>query len=661
MRQIIGAGDWVLNLLQNGLIFDWLSSPPTSYMEPNNRSALSNMDSLRSTVAAWEKDGFIRRQDSPPLCCNPMTVAVQYNATLDTTKYRPCIDLSRHVNPAIARSTVKLDDLTVAEELILPGDFMTSLDMENQYFQIRLHPSMTQYMGFMVPDPDGTPRYYTFQVMAYGCKPAVTIVTRLLRPIKAFLHRFGIKFTIYIDDGRISAATPRLCSDYMNFTLQVLQLAGWKIQWKKTVLVPTQRLLHLGFITDSVSMTYSITDAKWTTVQLALSDALAKAASATPLPVTDAASLLGRLSSLHRSHGSVVRVLSRSLQHQLGQHVQLFGWTGSFLISPASQAELTLLLQQLPRFNGTFIPNTHAISHVYTLQDVLAKTQDILHSANPVPALFVSDASASHSFIYLADGTFSYVADFPFTDNQAAASSSFRELLAIHNALVHDSHIFASFSSQLVYWQTDNQACVRFLQTGSRQPHIQTLVLDIKKKERDLNIAIIPVWTPRDHSRIAAADAGSRFATSTDEWFIDRQSLAVVFQHFSFFPGSNCIDCFASAANSVCDAFYSLIPQENSLGINFFANSPQQPDLFLCPPVSQIARAFRRLLCLPGKRSLLIVPHWPSSVFWPVLFPGGNRHPAIPASLEFRPTCYSPVPCLFTATRFVFIALLIHT
>ena len=119
---------------------------------------------------------------------------------------------------------------------------------------------MTQYTGFMVPDPGGTPRYYTFQVMAYSCKPAVTIVTRLLCPIKAFLHRFNIKFTNYIDDGSISAATPGLCSDYMNFTLQVLQLAGWKIRWKKTVLVPTQRLLDLGFITDSVSMTYSISD-----------------------------------------------------------------------------------------------------------------------------------------------------------------------------------------------------------------------------------------------------------------------------------------------------------------------------------------------------------------------------------------------------------------
>jgi hypothetical protein len=96
----------------------------------------------------------------------------------------------------------------------------------------------------------------------------------------------------------------------MHFTLQVLQLAGWKIQWKKTVLVPTQRLLHLGFITYSVSMTYSISDTKRSTVQLSLFDALAKAASATSLPVTDATSLLGSLSSLYRSNGSMVCVLN---------------------------------------------------------------------------------------------------------------------------------------------------------------------------------------------------------------------------------------------------------------------------------------------------------------------------------------------------------------
>jgi len=120
--------------------------------------------------------------------------------------------------------------LSVAQELIEPEDYMMSLDLENQFFQIRLHPDMHQYMGFMVPDEDGAPMYFVFRIMAYGCKPAVTIVTRLLRPIKAFLHQCGIKFSMYVDDGRVSAHTPEFCQAQMDFTLLVLQLAGWRIQ-----------------------------------------------------------------------------------------------------------------------------------------------------------------------------------------------------------------------------------------------------------------------------------------------------------------------------------------------------------------------------------------------------------------------------------------------
>jgi hypothetical protein len=205
------------------------------------------------------------------------------------------------------------------------------------------------------------------------------------------------------------------------------------------------------------------------------------------------------------------------------------------------------------------------VSHIYALQDVLEKTDAIISTDSAVPSLFVTDASSSHSFIYLADGSFSYVADFPFSPDEAAASSSYRELLALYRALHTDEQVFRSFASQLVYWQTDNQACVRFLHSGSRQPQIQRIVLSIKTVEKNLNIRILPVWTPRCHTRIVAADAGSRFATSTDEWFIDRTSLTEVFQLLSFFPGPNCIDCFASAANNVCAAFYSLIPQVGTI------------------------------------------------------------------------------------------------
>jgi len=56
---------------------------------------------------------------------------------------------------------------------------------------------------------------------------AVTVVTRLLKPVKVSL---GIKFSMYVDDGWTLAAT-------FDFVLLVLQLAGWRIQWKKTVTI----------------------------------------------------------------------------------------------------------------------------------------------------------------------------------------------------------------------------------------------------------------------------------------------------------------------------------------------------------------------------------------------------------------------------------------
>ena len=97
--------------------------------------------------------------------------------------------------------------LTVVEELVSAGDFMTALDLENQFFQVHLHPAMRDFLGFMALDLSGTPVYFQFVVMPYGCKPAVSIVTHLLKPLKSYFHCLGLRFSVYVDDGRISAST----------------------------------------------------------------------------------------------------------------------------------------------------------------------------------------------------------------------------------------------------------------------------------------------------------------------------------------------------------------------------------------------------------------------------------------------------------------------
>jgi hypothetical protein len=155
-----------------------------------------------------------------------MSVAAKYDPVKDERKLRPCIDLSRHINKCTRVSHAKLDDLTLAQELISKGDYMASFDLANQFFHVKLQQADKKFFGFELPGKDGTPEFYQFTVMAYGYSPAVEVVTRLLRPVKAYLHQIGIKLSIYVDDGRVSASTEGKAWEQFKFALTVLQFSA---------------------------------------------------------------------------------------------------------------------------------------------------------------------------------------------------------------------------------------------------------------------------------------------------------------------------------------------------------------------------------------------------------------------------------------------------
>jgi hypothetical protein len=196
---------------------------------------------------------------------------MQYNATTDSTKYRPCIDLSRHINLAIAKSTVKLADLSLVQELIEPEDYMPSLDLENQYFQVQLRPDMYQYqyMGFMVPAKDGTPRFFQFTVMAYGLQTSLYCHHPPPEPHKSCSTQKWYKILHLHWPGFGSDTSALLRADAVYFAGSSVSRVEGSVEEDDT-LTRTNRLLHLGFITDSVEMTYSITPEKWDAVCLPL-------------------------------------------------------------------------------------------------------------------------------------------------------------------------------------------------------------------------------------------------------------------------------------------------------------------------------------------------------------------------------------------------------
>ena len=638
MCEIVGlTGHWMAEL-QEGVKLEF-SSQPGPYKEPNNRSANENNVFVQNTVSEWEAAGYIVAVDQPPWCTSPLSVAQKYDPVADVLKDRLVLDLSRHVNKFIVTKSTKLDDLSVSEHLLEPDDFMTSFDLKNQFFHVKLHPDMYRYFGFAVKNNLGVEKYYYFKVLVYGCKPAVYIVTRLLAPVKSYLHNAGVKLSLYVDDGRVAAASISETEAKTKLSLLVVQLAGWNLQWKKCKLEPSQALLHLGFVTNTQSMTYTVPVEKIVLLKSLIAVVCQKYFDNLYVPVRMLATVLGKVNSMFRSHGSILHVMSRSSQHVLGSHVLLHGWNSHLRISPQIVTELSFISSHLEQGNGQPIFTAAAYSHTVELKDIAKIAENVRHQDCDIANLFVSDASATHAFVYRADGSFEYVRDFEFSEEQRCGSSGHRELLAIKQALEADPHVFAQFRGGKVFWQTDSRNCFTFLRRGSRVPSIQQDVVKIKQMERSLQILIIPVWTTREQSRLILADLGSKFSNSTDEWSVDRQILQTVFSHFRFVPT---VDCFASQHNTVCSKYFSMVPQTNSAGVNFFAQSlHSQEKYFVCPPVSLILPAFKKLCSVASLEALFLIPEWKSSVFWPFLFNGVARQPQIrdvfrfPASFSF--------------------------
>jgi Reverse transcriptase (RNA-dependent DNA polymerase) len=631
--EVIGISDWNRDVLENGLKLEF-KQEVGKYREQNNQSAVQNMEVLREKVTEWMAEGHVEKITEPAWCCNPMTVAVKYDPVKDETKLRPCIDLSRHVNKLLVPGNVKMDDLSVAEELISQGDYMASFDLANQFFHVQLRPEDRKFFGFALPGKDGIEEFYRFTVMAYGFRTATEVVTRLLRPVKAYLHELGIKLSIFVDDGRVSAQLEQDCREQFQFVLEVLQLCGWNIQWKKTSTEPNQSLLHLGFVTDSVHMRYYLPKEKEGVVLKLLQEGIDKGMEGQAVPAIWLASLLGKINSMRRSHGATIAVMSRSCQHLLGEAVLEKGWQTQVTFTYEAVRELQYLLDNLARLNGQHIQTQEARTTVISLRERDELVKKIEETGQYIQNLFVSDASDNVAFVYRADGEFMTVKEFEFTELEKSTSSGMREVLAVQKMLKEQPGKFEEFKGGVVYWQTDSRNSYIFLSRGSRKPHIQDVVADIKLMERELDITILPVWTPREHSRILLADMGSKLHTSTDEWCLDRGVLADVCTTIGFVPE---VDCCATAENTVCDKYFSKIPQLGTSGINFLSQKLEQgTKYYCCPPIKMIPKAVNHLLESQKIECLLIVPKWTSKPFWVSLTNNKKFQAAVQKELFFK-------------------------
>ena len=348
--EVLKVGPWHKNILREGLRLDFIDGVlPDSYEERNNRSARLEPAFVCDTLDSMSSSNILQQVAIKPTCVNPLTVSTR-ELSSGTKKLRLCWDGSRYVNPRLKKMSVKLTHFPKAAELLYHGDYQVSLDLKSFYYHLMIHPDYRTYLGIAADLPDGSRRFYHYTVLPFGLAPAAAIMTRIVKPILAYLASLGIRASIYLDDLKVNAPTKSLAWEHYQITRDVFRRAGFVISVEKSDEFSdvSQRKLYLGFIMDSVLMTASASAEKLESVTRFIEEKLRRP----KISVKDLAKVAGRLAALRPAFGYLVLLVTRSAYAAIEMHVDKFGWSGYLHLTDDIIRELRLFLEYAPALNG---------------------------------------------------------------------------------------------------------------------------------------------------------------------------------------------------------------------------------------------------------------------------------------------------------------------
>ena len=154
--------------------------------------------------------------------------------------FRPIIDLKK-LNQFIIVPSFKMETLFSIIAALQPQEWITKIDLKDEYHHIMVHVNIRKYFRFVVAGI-----VYQFQVLPFGLSTAPREFTKTLAPVIQLLHSQGIQVHAYLDDWIIRATSPEQSLEHTQHIIQLLQSLGWTINWDKSMLQPSRILDFLG-------------------------------------------------------------------------------------------------------------------------------------------------------------------------------------------------------------------------------------------------------------------------------------------------------------------------------------------------------------------------------------------------------------------------------
>ncbi|XP_060563139.1 uncharacterized protein LOC132722634 [Ruditapes philippinarum] len=132
--------------------------------------------------------------------------------------------------------------------------FMASVDLADAFYSITIREQDRRYFRFYFNDIK-----YQFTALVMGYSSSPRIFTKILKPVFAYLRSLGHVSVYFIDDSWLVGDSYQSCMRNVNETVHLMDKLGLTVNQKKSVLEPCKKLIFLGFILCSESMTVKLT------------------------------------------------------------------------------------------------------------------------------------------------------------------------------------------------------------------------------------------------------------------------------------------------------------------------------------------------------------------------------------------------------------------
>ena len=568
-RDTLNASQFVQSIVQDGYKIPFRSIPETCFLA-NNKSARDHPDFVSEAIVKLLKGRYIEEQSEPPYCVNPLSVA-------KGKKLRLVLDL-RNVNGHLLKQSFRYEDLRSLSQLFEQNFWFFTWDLKSGYHHVDIYVLHRKFLGFSW-NFKGKLRYFIFCVLPFGLSSACYCFTKLLRPLVKRWRIMSHASFVYLDDG-ISGHKCRIDASAASIIQKKdLSCSGLKTNVEKCHWEPMQIGEWLGMIINTINFQFEIPPRKIEKVKKNIQYIL----SSNHVSYRELAKIAGFINSLYLAVGPSVRLFSRQLFFIISQRDS---WAGQLhCVPPLLMEELRFWLTNLCYLNG------------YNIRPKVSLEPLTIHT----------DASGVGY-----GGYFASLRDVNihghWSAEQSGKSSTFRELLAI--LLVLKTSV-KRLQHKKVKIFSDSQSACRIVQVGSRILELQNIAVDIFNICVINDIMIETQWIPRAENRIA--DVLSK-TIDLDDWKLNPELFAMLHRAWGPFT----IDRFAASYNTQLPRFNSRFWCPETEAVDAFTQNWSNETNWVCSPVALIIPVIRHMSVCKAKGTL-IVPRWPSAIFWPAI------------------------------------------